>query len=243
MPQTNLTKAQERAKKLGVTIKPSTRKLKKLDVFSQAGGKKAMRRRSAFTMSARPGRGGTGHEARPRRHGAWGGTRPPRGPRERRGTGRVLDSLLFEAVEFDLGVRMCDPIFFLLGRPLRLFLLLSFLNFREETRTKQARGSPLLPFRRVTHVYPKSNRSESNRSESNRSESSTRLRLVVLVPPPRLGPAGLSSTSASVAPRVPCRLDPAARSLWKCRRIAFFRRRQDGCRRSQEARASYDSMA
>ena len=39
MPQTNLTKAQERAKKLGVTIKPSTRKLKKLDVFSQAGDK------------------------------------------------------------------------------------------------------------------------------------------------------------------------------------------------------------
>ena len=41
MPQTNLTKAKERAKKLGVTIKPSTRKLKKLDVFSQAGDKKA----------------------------------------------------------------------------------------------------------------------------------------------------------------------------------------------------------
>lgn len=33
MPQTNLTKARERAKRLGVTIKPSTRKYKKLDVF------------------------------------------------------------------------------------------------------------------------------------------------------------------------------------------------------------------
>ena len=39
MPQTNLTKAQERAKKLGVTIKPSTRKHKKLDVFNKAGDK------------------------------------------------------------------------------------------------------------------------------------------------------------------------------------------------------------
>ena len=33
MPQTNLTKARERAKKLGVTVKESTRKHKKLDVF------------------------------------------------------------------------------------------------------------------------------------------------------------------------------------------------------------------
>ena len=33
MPQTNLTKAKERAKQLGVTVKASTRKNKKLDVF------------------------------------------------------------------------------------------------------------------------------------------------------------------------------------------------------------------
>ena len=33
MPQTNLAKAKERAKKLGVEIKESTRKHKKLDVF------------------------------------------------------------------------------------------------------------------------------------------------------------------------------------------------------------------
>ena len=33
MPQTNLTKAKQRASKLGVTVKPSTRKHKKLDVF------------------------------------------------------------------------------------------------------------------------------------------------------------------------------------------------------------------
>ena len=33
MPQTNLAKAKERAKKLGVEIKDSTRKHKKLDVF------------------------------------------------------------------------------------------------------------------------------------------------------------------------------------------------------------------
>ena len=33
MPQTNITKAKERAKKLGVAVKPSTRKNKKLDVF------------------------------------------------------------------------------------------------------------------------------------------------------------------------------------------------------------------
>ena len=33
MPQTNLARAKERAKTLGVEIKPSTRKNKKLDVF------------------------------------------------------------------------------------------------------------------------------------------------------------------------------------------------------------------
>ena len=38
MPQTNLTKAKERAKKLGVEIKESTRKHKKLDVYKD--GKK-----------------------------------------------------------------------------------------------------------------------------------------------------------------------------------------------------------
>ena len=39
MPQTNLTKAKQRAKRLGVTIKPSTNKNKKLDVFDQHGQK------------------------------------------------------------------------------------------------------------------------------------------------------------------------------------------------------------
>ena len=33
MPQTNLARAKERAKSLGVEVKPSTRKNKKLDVF------------------------------------------------------------------------------------------------------------------------------------------------------------------------------------------------------------------
>lgn len=33
MPQTNISKAKERAKTLGVVVKPSTRKHKKLDVF------------------------------------------------------------------------------------------------------------------------------------------------------------------------------------------------------------------
>jgi len=33
MPQTNISKAKERAKTLGVTVKASTRKNKKLDVF------------------------------------------------------------------------------------------------------------------------------------------------------------------------------------------------------------------
>ena len=33
MPQTNITKAKERAKALGVTVKASTRKHKKLDVY------------------------------------------------------------------------------------------------------------------------------------------------------------------------------------------------------------------
>ncbi len=33
MPQTNLTKARVRARELGVTVKPSTRKHKKLDVY------------------------------------------------------------------------------------------------------------------------------------------------------------------------------------------------------------------
>ena len=39
MPQTNITKAKERARKLGVTVKASTRKHKKLDVFDSAGAK------------------------------------------------------------------------------------------------------------------------------------------------------------------------------------------------------------
>ena len=33
MPQTNLTKARQRAKQLGVTVRESTRKHKKLDVY------------------------------------------------------------------------------------------------------------------------------------------------------------------------------------------------------------------
>lgn len=39
MPQTNMTKAKERAKSLGVTVKASTRKHKKLDVFDRSGDK------------------------------------------------------------------------------------------------------------------------------------------------------------------------------------------------------------
>ena len=35
MPQTNLAKARANAKKLGVTVKPSTHKSKKLDVFKE----------------------------------------------------------------------------------------------------------------------------------------------------------------------------------------------------------------
>lgn len=38
MPQTNLTKARSRARGLGVAVKPSTSKLKKLDVYKD--GKK-----------------------------------------------------------------------------------------------------------------------------------------------------------------------------------------------------------
>jgi hypothetical protein len=41
MPQTNLAKAQARAKSLGVEVKPSTRKHKKLDVFDDTGKKLA----------------------------------------------------------------------------------------------------------------------------------------------------------------------------------------------------------
>lgn len=41
MPQTNLVKARDRAKKLGVTIKPSTMKNKKLDVYDKSGKKLA----------------------------------------------------------------------------------------------------------------------------------------------------------------------------------------------------------
>ena len=37
MPQTNLAKAQARARELGVTVKPSTRKHKKLDVYDREG--------------------------------------------------------------------------------------------------------------------------------------------------------------------------------------------------------------
>lgn len=40
MPQTNITKAKVRAKSLGVEVKPSTRKHKKLDVFDRRSGKK-----------------------------------------------------------------------------------------------------------------------------------------------------------------------------------------------------------
>ena len=39
MPQTNLSKAKERAAKLGVTVKASTQKNKKLDVFDKSGKK------------------------------------------------------------------------------------------------------------------------------------------------------------------------------------------------------------
>lgn len=39
MPQTNLRKARERAEKLGVTVRPSTVKNKKLDVFNKDGEK------------------------------------------------------------------------------------------------------------------------------------------------------------------------------------------------------------
>ena len=35
MPQTNITKAKERAKSLGVQVKASTKKNKKLDVFAE----------------------------------------------------------------------------------------------------------------------------------------------------------------------------------------------------------------
>ena len=41
MPQTNLTKARRRASKLGVTVRRSTRKHKKLDVFDKRGRKLA----------------------------------------------------------------------------------------------------------------------------------------------------------------------------------------------------------
>ena len=39
MPQTNLKKARSNAKRIGVTIKPSTLKNKKLDVFTKKGDK------------------------------------------------------------------------------------------------------------------------------------------------------------------------------------------------------------
>ena len=39
MPQTNITKAKERAKSLGVQVKASTKKNKKLDVFAAIGDK------------------------------------------------------------------------------------------------------------------------------------------------------------------------------------------------------------
>ena len=41
MPQTNLKKAQARARELGVTVMPSTRKHKKLDVYDSEGRKVA----------------------------------------------------------------------------------------------------------------------------------------------------------------------------------------------------------
>ena len=41
MPQTDLKKARAKAAKLGVSIKPSTLKYKKLDVFNKAGDKVA----------------------------------------------------------------------------------------------------------------------------------------------------------------------------------------------------------
>ena len=39
MPQTNFKKAKQRARTLGVTVKPSTSKHKKLDVFNNKGEK------------------------------------------------------------------------------------------------------------------------------------------------------------------------------------------------------------
>ena len=41
MPQTDLKKASARAAKLGVTVRPSTRKHKKLDVYDSAGNRVA----------------------------------------------------------------------------------------------------------------------------------------------------------------------------------------------------------
>jgi len=39
MPQTNIKKAMQRARKIGVTVKSSTNKNKKLDVFDTSGKK------------------------------------------------------------------------------------------------------------------------------------------------------------------------------------------------------------
>ena len=41
MPQTNLAKAKRKAEAIGVTVKPSTRKHKKLDVYNKDGQKVA----------------------------------------------------------------------------------------------------------------------------------------------------------------------------------------------------------
>ena len=49
MPQTNLAKAQARARELGVTVKPSTRKHKKLDVYDREGRKVASIGHLAFS--------------------------------------------------------------------------------------------------------------------------------------------------------------------------------------------------
>jgi len=63
----------------------------------------------------------------------------------------------FEAVGFELGYTCVTPQGNASLSPSWPVGLLSFLNFREETRTKQARPPSLVTLCVGTHVYPKSN--------------------------------------------------------------------------------------
>ena len=66
----------------------------------------------------------------------------------------MLDSLRFEAVEFDLGVRMCDPTEGEERRPPSLFGSCFFSKVKKRKKKEEPKGSTEQKKNWVTHAYP-----------------------------------------------------------------------------------------